>query len=133
MSINLGPGITVRIKVEGAGLPSGGEDGKILGHENGRPQWVEDKQTGIGSVLGNEYAGMLLYINEEGKVAALKLGEGLRIDDGMLVLDQGIAFEPNDDGTVRISGVEFQMLDDGSVLLNRAEFEVQDDGSIMLQ
>ncbi len=34
------PDLTIRLQVEGNGLPAGGRDGRILGHENGLPMWM---------------------------------------------------------------------------------------------
>ena len=137
MSINLGPGITVRIKVEGAGLPSGGEDGKILGHENGRPQWIDDKHTGIGSMLGAEYAGMLLYADEEGRLRALKLGAGLEIRDGALVATGSgtviAQMTVDENGSATITGAEFTVDENGSATITGAEFVVDENGSAALK
>lgn len=87
--------------------------------------------------IGAEYAGMLLMVGADGRAAPIRIGAGLAIADGALVVTAApggsdVRFEVLDDGSIRLAGVEFVDLGDGAVLLDGAEFTQQDDGSVLI-
>lgn len=122
MAVNVSPGINIRIHVT--------SDTDGLAQKEHVDRELAKK---LNANQGADYAGMLLYINSEGQITPLTLGEGLQIQNGMLMLTEEVAFETNDDGTVTITGVEFMEQEDDSVMLTKTEFEAQDDGSVMLR
>lgn len=97
--------------------------------------------------LRPEDAGKLLYVGDNGLISVLRLGTGLAIRNGMLMLtgsipdvpvdpdipdsDEVIAFVDNGDGTVTITGVTFAEYDNDVVLINNAEL-VQDGEDVVL-
>lgn len=78
----------------------------------------------------------LYYVDETGKAAVLKLGEGLAIIDGVLVLTgaaaESVSFTENADGSVTLEGITFTENDDGSVTLEGATLTAQDDGAVLI-
>lgn len=84
-------------------------------------------------------AGKILYIAPDGTAAWLKLGAGLKIENGELRLnlssgDGGaISITENADGSVTLNGVSFAEQADGTVLLENATFTAQADGSVLIQ
>ena len=87
--------------------------------------------------IGVQYAGMLLYVGADGRIAPLKVGSGLCIKDGALVLagatdEEKVSFEADGEGNVRLSGAAFVAQADGGVLLDGAQFIAQADGSVLL-
>lgn len=88
--------------------------------------------------IGAQYAGMLLYVDADGRIAPLKIGGGLAIRDGALVLtgsapeSEMVGFAVDDDGNTYLKGVEFVLQADESILLDGAAFESQKDGSVLL-
>ena len=90
-------------------------------------------------MLGTQYAGQLLYVDSEGRAAPLRIGSGLAIIGGALVLTgsapetgEDVGFTALEDGSIMISGVEFIEQADGSVLLAGATFTEQADGSVLI-
>ena len=81
-------------------------------------------------------AGKLLYISPAGDAAWLSLGAGLKIVDGVLMLNiaagENVSFTANADESITMQGATFIQQDDGSVLLDGAQFSVQDDGSVLV-
>lgn len=81
-------------------------------------------------------ANKLYYVDETGKASVLKLGDGLAIIDGVLVLTgavaESVSFTENADGSVTLEGVTFTENDDGSVTLEGATMTEQDDGSVLI-
>lgn len=82
-------------------------------------------------------AGKILYIAPDGNAAWLKVGNGLKIENGTLMLNlttgDSVSFSENADGSVSLAGVVFTEQDDGSVLLENATFTAQADGSVLIQ
>lgn len=82
-------------------------------------------------------AGKILYIAPDGNAAWLKVGNGLKIENGTLMLNlttgDSVSFSENADGSVSLAGVVFTEQDDGSVLLENATFMAQADGSVLIQ
>lgn len=84
-------------------------------------------------------AGKILYIAPDGTAAWLKLGAGLKIENGELRLNlssgdgSAISITENADGSVTLNGVSFAEQADGTVLLENATFTAQADGSVLIQ
>ena len=82
-------------------------------------------------------AGKILYISHDGNAEWLKVGNGLKIENGTLMLNlttgDSVFFSENADGSVSLAGVVFTEQDDGSVLLENATFTAQADGSVLIQ
>ncbi len=81
----------------------------------------------------------LYYVDDSGVAAVVKLGAGLKIENGELRLnlssgDGGaISITENADGSVTLNGVSFAEQADGTVLLENATFTAQADGSVLIQ
>lgn len=84
-------------------------------------------------------AGKILYIAPDGTAAWLKVGSGLKIENGTLMLNLSpggggdISITENADGSVTLNGVSFVEQADGTVLLENATFTAQADGSVLIQ
>lgn len=84
-------------------------------------------------------AGKILYIAPDGTAAWLKVGSGLKIENGTLMLNLSpggggdISITENADGSVTLNGVSFVEQADGMVLLENATFMAQADGSVLIQ
>lgn len=84
-------------------------------------------------------AGKILYIAPDGNAAWLKVGSGLKIENGTLMLNLSpggggdISITENADGSVTLNGVSFVEQADGMVLLENATFTAQADGSVLIQ
>lgn len=83
-------------------------------------------------------AGKILYIAPDGNAAWLKVGNGLKIENGTLMLNLSpgggaISITENADGSVTLNGVSFVEQADGMVLLENATFMAQADGSVLIQ
>lgn len=84
-------------------------------------------------------AGKILYIAPDGNAAWLKVGSGLKIENGTLMLNLSpggggdISITENADGSVTLNGVSFVEQADGMVLLENATFMAQADGSVLIQ
>lgn len=103
----------------------------------GRAEEAAKRAEGL-IMIGPEYAGMLLVVGSDGRAAPLRIGAGLAVIDGALVVTaapggKDVYFEALTDGSVRLAGVEFVDLGDGAVLLDGAEFTQQDDGSVLIR
>lgn len=103
--------------------------------------WIDAMIARIGELVsgyvrddqGTENAGKLMYIGEDGVIAALSLGEGLRIENGVLNVtgavvpepgpepepepEAGMVFEDLGNGLVRVGGVAIEDLGGGVVRL----------------
>lgn len=103
----------------------------------GRAEEAAKRAEGL-ITIGAEYAGMLLIVGADGRAAPIRIGAGLAIVDGALVVTAApggsdVRFEVLDDGSIRLAGVEFVGLGDGVVLLDGAEFYQQEDGSVLIR
>lgn len=84
-------------------------------------------------------AGKILYIAPDGTTAWLKVGSGLKIENGTLMLNLSpggggdISITENADGSVTLYGVSFVEQEYGMVLLENATFMAQADGSVLIQ
>lgn len=83
-------------------------------------------------------AGKILYIAPDGTAAWLRVGSGLKIENGTLMLNLSpgggaISITENADGSVTLNGVSFVEQADGMVLLENATFTAQADGSVLIQ
>lgn len=81
-------------------------------------------------------AGKLLYVDGNGYLQPVTLGDGLSFVDGVLSVTGSIAenieFVVDDVGNVIINGAGFDAEADGVVVLDDVAFEVQDDETIVL-
>ncbi len=87
--------------------------------------------------LGSQYAGRLLYVDGDGYIVPLAIGQGLVVQDGVLRVINGggessVEFAVDADGGVLVRGVIFVQQEDGSVLWDGATFTTKNDGSIIV-
>lgn len=104
------------------------------------PQGPQGPASGGSGLPGHTEAdaGKILYIAPDGNAAWLKVGNGLKIENGTLMLNLSpgggaISITENADGSVTLNGVSFVEQADGMVLLENATFMAQADGSVLIQ
>lgn len=100
-------------------------------------QITAQKEAKVNQAQGVENAGKLLYINADGLLVPLALGDGLDIVNGVLRItaeitpDTQIIFEDAGGGVVTMSGAEFTDQGDGTVLIGNASFTDQGNGVVL--
>ncbi len=86
--------------------------------------------------IGPEYAGMLLFVDQMGNVAALKLGDGLEIKDGALIATGTGAViaevTVDEEGNAVITGAILAVDADGNGTLTGGTLTVDADGNAVL-
>lgn len=88
--------------------------------------------------FGEENAGKLVYIGQDGKMLPLEIGFGLEITDGVLRVtaavtpEETVEFSQQEDGSVTVHGVDFVQQEDGSILWDGASFSETTDGSYLI-
>lgn len=88
--------------------------------------------------FGEENAGKLVYIGQDGKLLPLEIGFGLEITDGVLRVtaavtpEETVEFSQQEDGAILVQGVAFVQQEDGSILWDGASFSENTDGSYLI-
>lgn len=129
-------GAVVSAKNQITGTVSGGNgSGRVLS-VNGKTGVVLLSAEDVGAVSAHQdtaLAGTLLYIAEDGGIMPLRLGAGLEIRDGMLVLTAGgtviAEITVDADGNAVITGASITVNDEGDAVLSSGGLVVDDDGN----
>lgn len=90
--------------------------------------------------FGTENAGKLLYVNNNGDVTILAIGEGLKIVNGVLSVTGGSAggseaveMSVDASGNATISGVALSVNAEGAATMTGATLKVETNGDAMIE